>query len=55
MNRKPITVRMFGDPSAIVQALDEARVACVKKALEGYTPDEQNRILEKIYVRYKPR
>lgn len=55
MPRKAISVRIIGDPSGIADAMDDARLLCVRRALDGYTAEEQEQILAMVHARYAPR
>ena len=52
MSKRRITVRVWGDPGSIADAMDEARLRCVERELEKYTPDERARMIDMIVTRY---
>lgn len=53
MAKKNITVRVFGDPTGITSAMDEARIYCVKRELEKFPAHDRGRIIDMVTTRYK--
>lgn len=52
MRKRPISVRIIGDPSGIATAMDDARIACVRKELDKYPTSEQSKIIDMVHARY---
>jgi len=52
MRKRPISVRIVGDTSGIATAMDDARIACVRKELDKYPASEQSKIIDMVHARY---
>jgi len=53
MRKRPISVRIVGDPSGIAAAMDNARITCIRKELDKYSAVEQDKIIDMVHARYR--
>ena len=53
MAKRNITVRVFGDPTGITSAMDDARIDCVKRELEKFPAQDRGKIMDMVTTRYK--